>query len=166
MSELMPAGVPSKRKGASSLADYPGNPGAGKRKMLFLRRMDMAKIWNSFTKSRRGKRSPPTGWHICFHPFVEHEAQTPWLVLCHMAMIPGSSFGHMFAHPRRGPWRRMTEGLPPGYGMICVPFFPAMASSSRWGWVMMTSRPPLFRKSMAASILGPMLPAGNWPSSR
>lgn len=50
-------------------------------------------------------------------------------------------------------------------GTKCVPLAPRMASSSKCGCVMMTSFPPAFKKSMAAAILGPMLPAGNSPSS-
>ena len=60
---------------------------------------------------------------------------------------------------------RSREGTPARYGTRWVPFSPRMAAARRWGWVMMTSFPPDLRKSTAAAILGPMLPAGNSPSA-
>ena len=47
-----------------------------------------------------------------------------------------------------------------------VPVVPRSASARRSGLVMRTSSPPASTKPSAASIFGPMLPAGNCPSAR
>ena len=46
-----------------------------------------------------------------------------------------------------------------------VPVFPSRASESDSARVTSTSWPPASTKRMAASILGPMLPGGNWPEA-
>ena len=53
-----------------------------------------------------------------------------------------------------------------GQGTMWVPVLPCSACWSRCGWVMITRLPPCSRKSTAASIFGPMLPAGKCPSAR
>src|SRR3972149_11299102 len=47
-----------------------------------------------------------------------------------------------------------------------VPAVPTRASPIRCGVVIKTISPPPSRKRIPASILGPMLPGGNWPSAR